>query len=131
MRADNSHHIVEAAYRRRQNTLARARLGLERLINKDSKGEWRITMDGILARQQKEREAGLAKRLARREQVRITTSSHRCCFRAEHCAQRYVTAESAFLRHGHNPVRAPELVVAAVAPFRDVLHVDNAMQHQH
>jgi small-conductance mechanosensitive channel len=33
MRADNSHHIVEASYARRQNTLARAQSGLHRLLD--------------------------------------------------------------------------------------------------
>ena len=33
MRADNSHHIVEASYARRQNTLARAQASLQRLLD--------------------------------------------------------------------------------------------------
>lgn len=33
MRADNSHHIIEASYCRRQNTLARAQAGLQRLLD--------------------------------------------------------------------------------------------------
>lgn len=33
MRADNSRHIIEASNRRRQNTIARARAGLERLLD--------------------------------------------------------------------------------------------------
>jgi hypothetical protein len=33
VRADNGHHLIEASSRRRQNTLARARTGLQRLLD--------------------------------------------------------------------------------------------------